>query len=203
MGFSEKQVRSLSRSVPAQAIRIRMSGGKELTFIEGWYAVDRANRIFGFDGWDRETVETKRVQAREARGTLTAVYLAKVRISVRMADGIVVREGQWHWRRARGVGSGGPRSPLKAAETDATKRALTTFGKAFGLARYAGKAASPRPTSSSGQSEGRLDRRVSTDLRAAETVPAPTAIPATTPPRDARSERQARAGEAAVSGSVG
>ena len=93
MGFSDKQVRALSRSVPADAIRTRMSSGKELTFIEGWYAVAQANRIFGFDGWDRETVETKCLQAREARGTFTAIYSAKVRITVRTADAVVVREG--------------------------------------------------------------------------------------------------------------
>ena len=33
MGFSDKQVRALGRSVPADAIRTRMSSGKELTFI--------------------------------------------------------------------------------------------------------------------------------------------------------------------------
>ena len=138
MGFSDKQVRALSRSVPADAIRTRMSSGKELTFIEGWYAVAQANRIFGFDGWDRETVETKCLQAREARGTFTAIYSAKVRITVRTADAVVVREGH-------GTGEAHGGSPgevqdraLKAAETDATKRALATFGKAFGLALYAG-----------------------------------------------------------------
>ena len=64
MGFTDKQVRALGRSVPASAIRTRMSSGKELTFIEGWYAVAQANRIFGVDGWDRETLEAKCLQAR-------------------------------------------------------------------------------------------------------------------------------------------
>ena len=138
MGFSDKQVRALSRSVPADAIRTRMSSGKELTFIEGWYAVAQANRIFGFDGWDRETVETKCLQAREARGTFTAIYSAKVRITVRTADAVVVREG--HGTGEANGGSSGEVQDraLKAAETDATKRALATFGKAFGLALYAG-----------------------------------------------------------------
>lgn len=102
--------------------------------------MDRANRIFGFDGWDRETIETKSLQAREARGTYSAVYVAKVRITVRMPGGIIVREGH---------GTGEAQGPsvaevhdraIKTAETDATKRALATFGKAFGLALYAGKA---------------------------------------------------------------
>ena len=138
MSFSDKQVRALSRGVPADAIRTRMSSGKELTFIEGWYALAQANRIFGFDGWDRETVETKCIQAREARGTFTAIYSAKVRITVRTADAVVVREG--HGTGEANGGSSGEVQDraLKAAETDATKRALATFGKAFGLALYAG-----------------------------------------------------------------
>jgi hypothetical protein len=138
MGFTDKQVRALGRSVPASAIRTRISSGKELTFIEGWYAVAQANRIFGFDGWDRETVETKCLQAREARGTFTAIYSAKVRVTVRTGDHVIIREGH-------GTGEAQGKSPgevqdraLKTAETDATKRALATFGKAFGLALYAG-----------------------------------------------------------------
>jgi hypothetical protein len=115
-----------------------MSSGKELTFIEGWYAVAQANRIFGFDGWDRETIEIKLLQAKETRGTYTAIYSAKVRVTVRTNGFVVVREGH-------GTGEGQGASvaevqdrALKAVETDATKRALATFGKAFGLALHAG-----------------------------------------------------------------
>jgi recombination DNA repair RAD52 pathway protein len=50
--------------VPARNIKTRVSAGKELTYIEGWYALAQANRIFGFDGWDQETVETKCLQRR-------------------------------------------------------------------------------------------------------------------------------------------
>ena len=72
----------------------------------------------------------------ENRGSFLAVYIAKVRITVQ-ADGVtIVREGH-------GSGEATGRSPgdvhdmaLKAAETDATKRALATFGKPFGLELY-------------------------------------------------------------------
>ena len=36
----------------------------------------RTHRIFGFDGWNRETVESRCVLARENRGTFLAVYIA-------------------------------------------------------------------------------------------------------------------------------
>ena len=139
MGFSDKQTRALGRSVPARNIRSRVNAGKELAYIEGWYALSQANRIFGFEGWDRETIETKCVLAREVRGNYTAVYSARVRISVRANESMVVRDG--HGTGEANGGSAGDvhDRALKAAETDATKRALVTFGKAFGLALYAGE----------------------------------------------------------------
>ena len=48
MGFTAKQVQAL-----------REAHGRELSYVEGWYAISEANRIFGFDGWNRETVESR------------------------------------------------------------------------------------------------------------------------------------------------
>ena len=65
-----------------------------------------------------------------------AAYTAKVRVSVRAGNTTIVREGS-------GSGEGKALTPgqahelaLKGAETDATKRALATFGNPFGLALY-------------------------------------------------------------------
>src|SRR5262245_16323484 len=136
MGFSVKQSRALKRGVDGRQIRTREANGRELSYIEGWFAVSEANRIFGFDGWSRETVDSKCVLTRENRGAFTAVYTAKVRITVQADGSTIVREGH-------GSGEGRGNSPgevhdiaLKAAETDGTKRALATFGKAFGLELY-------------------------------------------------------------------
>ena len=144
MGFSAKQVQALRRNLDSRVVRTRESNGRELSYIEGWYAISEANRIFGFDGWNRETVDSKCVLARENRGTFQAVYTTRVRISVQANGATVVREGH-----GTGQGSGFTAGEvhdiaLKTAETDATKRALATFGKPFGLALYGrGKAASP------------------------------------------------------------
>ena len=136
MGFSDKQLKVLQRNLDQRRVRTRYANGRELSYIEGWYAISQANRIFGFDAWSRETVETRCVLSRENRGAFLAVYTAKVRITVEV-DGIkVIREGH-------GTGEGRANSPgevhdtaVKAAETDATKRALATFGKPFGLELY-------------------------------------------------------------------
>ena len=145
MGFSAKQVQALRRSLNPRHVRTREANGRELSYIEGWYAISEANRIFGFDAWSRETVETRCVLARENRGSFLAVYVAKVRITVHADGATIVREGH-------GSGEGRGTSPgevhdiaLKAAETDATKRALSTFGKPFGLELYRkDKSADPR-----------------------------------------------------------
>ncbi|MGB6586666.1 MAG: Rad52/Rad22 family DNA repair protein, partial [Pseudolabrys sp.] len=136
MGFSAKQVQALKRNLESRRIHTREAHGRELHYIEGWYALSEANRIFGFDGWDRETLEPRCVLARESRGTFLAIYIAKVRISVHANGETIIREGH-------GTGEGRGTSPgdvhdiaLKAAETDATKRALATFGRPFGLALY-------------------------------------------------------------------
>ena len=93
MGFSDSQMRALARSVPARHVKSRVRDGKELSYVEGWYVLAQANRIFGFDGWDRETIETKCLLGREARGSFTAVYSARVRITVRTPGGTVIRDG--------------------------------------------------------------------------------------------------------------
>jgi hypothetical protein len=82
MGFSARQVQALRRNLDHRHVRTREAHGRELSYIEGWYAITEANRIFGFDGWNRETVESRCVLARENRGTFLAVYLARVRVTV-------------------------------------------------------------------------------------------------------------------------
>jgi hypothetical protein len=146
MGFSAKQLQALRRQPSRCHIRTRQANGPELSYLEGWYAISEANRIFGFDGWSRETLESRCVLARETRGTFLAVYFARVRFAVHADCATIIREGH-------GTGEGRGTSPgavhdiaLKAAETDASKRALATVGKQpFGLELYRnGKTAAPK-----------------------------------------------------------
>ena len=112
------------------------TGGRQLSYIEGWYAVTQANEIFGYGGWDRETVHFERVYEK-ARGDGGCLRLsARVRIKVRAGDSIISREGSgWGWAQESRVGAAHEKA-LKTAETDATKRALSTFGPQFGLNLY-------------------------------------------------------------------
>ena len=157
MGFTAKQTQALQRGLSSRRIRTREAHGRELSYIEGWYAISEANRIFGFDAWSRETTDSRCVLTRENRGSFLAIYIAKVRITVHADGATIVREGH-------GSGDGRGTSPgevhdiaLKAAETDATKRALATFGRPFGLELYrkdknAASASLPIPTSTTVES---------------------------------------------------
>ena len=59
MAFADDQIKALSAKLSRNHVRIRESNGLELSYVEGWHVIAEANRIFGFDGWDRETVEAR------------------------------------------------------------------------------------------------------------------------------------------------
>src|SRR5690348_11220582 len=136
MGFSDMQAKLLAGKLAEKAVRTRTEQGRVLSYIEAWHAIAEANRIFGFDGWDRETVAADCIWQDSRRDPKTCAYAARVRIRVRAGEIIIQRDGS-------GVGHGrgatlgeAHESALKEAETDATKRALATFGNLFGLALY-------------------------------------------------------------------
>ena len=136
-GFTDDQKRQLGAKLDAANVKTRQgSNGKPLSYVEGWHAIAEANRIFGFDGWNRGTVEMRMVSEREVEGKWRIAYVCKVRVTVWAGEREIVRDGT-------GYGSGIDRDAgtahekaVKEAETDAMKRALMTFGNPFGLALY-------------------------------------------------------------------
>jgi DNA recombination protein Rad52 len=136
MGFSEGQIKQLSGKLSAKHVKTRVRENFTLSYIEGWHTISEANRIFGFDAWDRETVMAQCVWEGKQGSRSACSYVARVRITVRAEGAILFREGS-------GSGTGTGKNPgeahehaLKEAETDAMKRALSTFGNLFGLALY-------------------------------------------------------------------
>jgi len=136
MALSDTQVRQLKAKLEPRHVKMRKANGADLHYVEGWHVIAEANRIFGHDAWDRRTLASRCVWNGAVGTNYEAAYTAKVRVSVRAGDITIVREGS---------GSGEAKAPTpgqahelarKAAETDATKRALATFGNPFGLALY-------------------------------------------------------------------
>ncbi len=143
----------LKDTLDSNQVASRQQAGFSLSYIEGWWAIAEANRIFGFDGWMRETVkceEVSRHQYQKNGNDMYKVgYMASVKVTVfheaksyddkngvENKDLVIVRTGV-------GLGSGISKDlfdaiegAAKEAETDAMKRALITFGNPFGLALY-------------------------------------------------------------------
>jgi DNA recombination protein Rad52 len=136
MAFTDSQVRQLKAKLDPRYIKTRSANGANLSYVEGWHAIAEANRIFGFDAWDRRTVSTACVWSGQSGQSHAAAYTAKVRVSVRAGDIVIVREGSGTGEARASTPGQAHELALKGAETDATKRALATFGNSFGLALY-------------------------------------------------------------------
>lgn len=133
-------IKELQKPLDAGVVRQRDQAGRSLSYIESWWAISEANRIFGHLSWNRETISLDLVQAEQKgdKGLWYVSYICKSRITI-LDDDVtlnIVREGS-------GFGQGIDRdlgkaheSAIKEAESDAMKRALMTFGNPFGLALY-------------------------------------------------------------------
>jgi DNA repair and recombination protein RAD52 len=131
--FTPEQKAALTAPLSSAHVKKNPKG---FDYVEGWHAIAEANRIFGHDGWDRETNVTMLGQPEMVGDKWRIRFMGKVRIVVAAGDQEVVREGI-------GFGSGIAKDQgdafegaIKEAETDAMKRALMTFGNPFGLALY-------------------------------------------------------------------
>jgi len=134
MEFTKEQVELLKEPILAKNVKERdgnQAGTFQLAYVEGWHVIDEANRIFGFDGWTSETIETNLV----AEEQKCISYTAKVRITI----GDVIREGTGAGHGRFGSLGEKHESAIKEAETDARKRAFMQFGNQFGLSLYNGK----------------------------------------------------------------
>jgi hypothetical protein len=136
--FTDGMKNALNAPLDRAFVKERSQSGRSFSYIEGWHAIAEANRIFGFGGWHRETVDIRLVNersrkiGRDGRDGWAVSYVVRVRVIV----GDVIRDGM-------GAGHGidsdlglAHESAIKEAETDAMKRALMTFGNPFGLALY-------------------------------------------------------------------
>ena len=59
MPFTNTQLRQLRANIRPHVVKKREVKGKILNYLEGWHIISEANRIFGFDAWDRETLQSQ------------------------------------------------------------------------------------------------------------------------------------------------
>ena len=130
MTFTKEQTEQLNQPINPKVVSYREKGNIQLAYLESWYVINEANRIFGFDGWSSETIQLDCVQSDE----FCVTYIAKVRVTV----GDVIREGvgAGHGKGERVNLGDKHESAVKEAESDARKRAFMQFGSQLGLSLY-------------------------------------------------------------------
>ena len=130
MTFTKEQVEELKQPIDPKVVAFRKQGNMQLAYLESWYVINEANRIFGFDGWSSETIQLDCVQSDE----FCVTYIAKVRVTV----GDVIKEGvgAGHGKGERVNLGDKHESAVKEAESDARKRAFMQFGSQLGLSLY-------------------------------------------------------------------
>src|SRR5262245_11072310 len=93
MAFSEAQVKNLEAKLDSKHVKTRQVQDATLAYVEGWHVIAEANRIFGYDAWDRQTLSARCVWSGTASRHYATAYTVKVRISVRAGAITITREG--------------------------------------------------------------------------------------------------------------
>lgn len=121
---------ALDQMIPREVIAKRDGGGgRKLDYLEGWYVIDRLNKVFGPLGWMKQITDVRLLD------TPKPSYLVKVVLTVFSQDGSS--------KTSEGYGYGSDKSSMnphelaiKEAVTDALKVAAKDLGMSMGLALY-------------------------------------------------------------------
>jgi DNA repair and recombination protein RAD52 len=167
MPFSAAQVQALAAPLGDDLIHTRRKQGIELRYLEGFEAINQANAIFGYHAWSYQITKLEH---------LAGVWIATVLLTVTTPDGgSAGREDAGVGipavpRDSDAVSPDAQETAIKGAVTDALKRALRTFGNAFGNGLYD----KPEPAGDQPQQQhGRQERRAP-DVQNGETRACPS-----------------------------
>jgi recombination DNA repair RAD52 pathway protein len=145
MPFNDRQLEQLFRPINPSRVAER----KGMSYLETWDVLAHLNRIFGFEGWDKEVLTCEMIyeefttwktpQGQEKSGWDVA-YRATVALVIKDRDG-------WEVKRSEDVATGQAQHQpsrgdahdlaVKSAVSDALKRAAKDLGNQFGLSLYA------------------------------------------------------------------
>ncbi|EIJ88100.1 uncharacterized protein NEPG_01406 [Nematocida parisii ERTm1] len=123
--------KELERPLGPEYISFRNTGYSEEPYIEGWTAIQMANRIFGYDGWSSHIIDVNTVSTEDTHDGRSTVA-AKAHVRITLVSGIFREDiGFGVAERVNGKGKA-IKQAYKSAVTDAIKRTLKQFGKALG-----------------------------------------------------------------------
>ena len=90
--LSPEQIAALSAPLDRAKVQTRSQAGRSMAYLEGWQVIAEANRIFGCDGWQRQTLATRCVSqaerpvGRDQKPGWGVTYTCRVRITVGAPD---------------------------------------------------------------------------------------------------------------------
>lgn len=142
MSKTIEQIRAeLDAKIPRDVISQRDAGfgGKKLSYLEGWYVIDRMNQVFGQGNWSYHLAELTKTFEGDVNGKFYVSYIARVELFVRFPG-----ENGYETFIDVGFGDGqDSKNPgkchelaVKEAVTDGIKRCAKSLGMSLGLALY-------------------------------------------------------------------
>lgn len=139
----EQVIEELDAKIPREAVSIRDGGGgRELSYLQGWYVIDRLNKVLGHSRWAYQSevtpVHSGVVKDRYGKDVFTQHYIARVRLLYTLPDGTQNEYSDY------GYGDGSDKTnpgkahelAVKEAVTDGLKRCAKNLGMSMGLGLY-------------------------------------------------------------------
>lgn len=147
----------LKKSLSSEFLSVRPGASRnELTYIEGWVAVELANGIFGFDGWSSEIRDIKEEYCNTVDGKTSVAYSCVCRVTLK--NGVYREDIGFGSAENQKQKNSAVEKAKKTASTDALKRALRLFGRALGNCLYDRKYLNEyRRKTTNGESLTRMD----------------------------------------------
>lgn len=124
----------LDENIPRDVITTRSQSGKNLSYLETWYVIDRLNQVIGNDKWTWEIKAMTLIPGEKIS------YMCHGSLSIKTKED---SDKYPDYCSKDGIGYGSDKSTFNAgemaskeAESDALKRAAMKFGRSLGLALY-------------------------------------------------------------------
>lgn len=118
----------LDSNIPKDVITTRSQSGKNLSYLESWYVIDRLNQVLGTENWSHEIINILPLASEKPS------YGFHVRLTARINGVLVSKDGIGYGSDKSNFNAG--EMALKEAESDALKRAAMKLGRSLGLALY-------------------------------------------------------------------